>query len=546
MRCHTIGCTIKNADFGLKSDSDRYCRKHKTSEMVRLIGKKCVDCDKTPKFGLKGGKPNYCSDHKTTEMVSLTGSKCEKCDKPPRYNIKGGKAKFCGDHKTKDMIDLTKKRCEKCDTKPSFGLQGGQVQFCFKHKTIEMIDLVNKKCKFDSCNKQPTFGIKGNRALFCIDHKTNDMVDVNGKKCEKCDINPSFGNKNEKARFCLAHKEPNMINVENKKCKFNLCEKIPTFGKKGERATHCKEHKEDNMVDVLNKQCSNDNCTKRPSFDIKGGNGKFCFEHKTDVMVDVRHRKCIECDQRDHYGKPGKKTTHCATHKTIGMIRNSNSKCKSPKCKESAIYGKNFNPTYCETHKNDDDINFVERECVSCNLIMILDDNNKCEYCNPESFKSIRLIKQNALMNYLDANGLKGESTDKIVNGGSCGKERPDRVYDFGDKIVILECDEYQHKNMQCVCEQTRMVNLGQSYGGIPVYFIRWNPDDYKQVNTTVKPDTILQRHKLVKDFIKDIKGNKLKLPVALVSAFYMYYDGWERLNNENWEIITALEHNEI
>ena len=222
----------------------------------------------------------------------------------------------------------------------------------------------------------------------------------------------------------------------------------------------------------------------------------------------------------------------------------SSSNCKSSNCKESAIYGKNFLPTYCETHKNDDDINFVERECISCNLIMILDDNNKCEYCNPESFKFIRLIKQNALMDYSNANDLKGESTDKIVNGGSCGKERPDRVYDFGDKIVILECDEYQHKNRQCVCEQTRMVNLGQSYGGIPVYFIRWNPDDYKQPNTDKKPDTILQRHKLVKDFIKDIKNNKLKLPVALVSAFYMYYDDWERLNNDNWEIITALEHN--
>jgi hypothetical protein len=147
-------------------------------------------------------------------------------------------------------------------------------------------------------------------------------------------------------------------------------------------------------------------------------------------------------------------------------------------------------------------------------------------------------------MDYLDANNLKGDSTDKIVNDGSCGKERPDRVYDFGDKIVILECDEYQHKYRQCVCEQTRMVNLGQSYGGIPVYFIRWNPDDYKQHNTDKKPDTILQRHKLVKDFIKDIKNNKLKLPEALVSAFYMYYDDWDCLNNDNWEIITALEIN--
>ena len=472
MRCKTEGCIKRNASFALKGTNDKYCLIHKTSEMINVVSKKCNNnsCEKTPRYGLAGGKPTVCGQHKTLEMV-----------------------------------ELTKKKCEKCNTRASFGLKGGKRQFCVQHKTKEMIDLANKKCKFESCNKQPKFGIKGDIALFCITHKESEMINLIGKKCEKCDKRPTFGLKNKNARFCLAHKEPNMINVTNKKCSNKDCEKIPIYGLKGKKATHCKEHKEANMVDVLNKQCKNDNCTKRPNFDIKGGTGICCFEHKTNDMVDVRHRKCIECNQRDYYGKPGKPTTHCATHRKTGMIRNSNSKCKSPKCKEFAIYGKNLIPTYCETHKNADDINFVERECVSCNLIMILDDNNKCEYCNPESFKFIRLIKQNALMDYLDANNLKGDSTDKIVNDGSCGKERPDRVYDFGDKIVILECDEYQHKYRQCVCEQTRMVNLGQSYGGIPVYFIRWNPDDYKQHNTDKKPDTILQRHKLVKDFIKDI-----------------------------------------
>jgi hypothetical protein len=511
MRCKTEGCIKRNASFGLKGSNDKYCKTHKTSEMINVVSKKCNhnSCEKTPRYGLTGGKPTVCGQHKTLEMV-----------------------------------ELTKKKCEKCNTRASFGLKEGKRQFCVQHKTSEMIDLANKKCNYESCNKQPWFGIKGDIAVCCVTHKTTEMVDLKSKKCEKCDKNPTFGLKNKNARFCLVHKEPNMINVTNKKCSNKDCEKRPIFGLKGKKASHCKEHKEANMVDVLNKQCKNDNCTKRPNFDIKGGTGILCFEHKTNDMVDVRHRKCIECNQRDSYGKPGKPTTHCATHRKTGMIRNSNSKCKSPKCKEFAIYGKNLIPTYCETHKNADDINFVERECVSCNLIMILDDNNKCEYCNPESFKFIRLIKQNALMDYLDANNLKGDSTDKIVNDGSCGKERPDRVYDFGDKIVILECDEYQHKYRQCVCEQTRMVNLGQSYGGIPVYFIRWNPDDYKQHNTDKKPDTILQRHKLVKDFIKDIKNNKLKLPEALVSAFYMYYDDWDCLNNDNWEIITALEIN--
>jgi hypothetical protein len=112
-------------------------------------------------------------------------------------------------------------------------------------------------------------------------------------------------------------------------------------------------------------------------------------------------------------------------------------------------------------------------------------------------------------------------------------------VYDFGDKIVILECDEHQHQERACACEQTRMVNIGQSFGGIPVYFIRWNPDDYSPENSRKKPEDIKKRYKLVGDLLDDIKNNKVALPAALVSALYMYYDGWASLSEEEWKIMT-------
>ena len=127
------------------------------------------------------------------------------------------------------------------------------------------------------------------------------------------------------------------------------------------------------------------------------------------------------------------------------MIRKPNAKCS--KCKELAIWGINWIPKHCENHKTEDDKNLVERECISCGLLYILDYENKCSLCNPESFMIARLAKQNALMSYLDVNDLKGISTDIVIDKGECGKERPDRVYDFGDKIVILECDEH----LQCL-----------------------------------------------------------------------------------------------
>jgi hypothetical protein len=175
-------------------------------------------------------------------------------------------------------------------------------------------------------------------------------------------------------------------------------------------------------------------------------------------------------------------------------------------------------------------------------MLYVLDKENKCEYCNPASFATARLAKQNALMAYLDARGLKGDSTDITIDNGICGKERPDRVYDFNDKIVILECDEHQHEERQCLCEQTRMVNIGQSFGGLPVYFIRWNPDDYSPENDRKKPEEIAKRYKLVGDLVRDIKNNKHTLPQALVSAIYMYYDGWESLLESKWQVLSNFE----
>jgi hypothetical protein len=223
------------------------------------------------------------------------------------------------------------------------------------------------------------------------------------------------------------------------------------------------------------------------------------------------------------------------------MIRKPNAKCSEKSCKEPAIWGSNWAPKHCETHKTQDEMNLVERACASCGLIYILDNNDKCEMCNPESWATARLAKQNALMDYLDVRNLNGLSTDTTIDSGLCGKERPDRVYDFTDKIVVLECDEHQHRERACVCEQTRMINIGQSFGGTPVYFIRWNPDDYSPENNRKQPELLAKRHKLVGDLISDIKNGKAILPIALVSVIYLYYDDWSCLADEKWSVLLSF-----
>jgi hypothetical protein len=370
------------------------------------------------------------------------------------------------------------------------------------------------------------------------------MVNVVSKRCEYegCDIkNPNFDIQGGKGRFCHKHKIAEMIDIKHKLCEYEGCESRSSFDFKEGKGRFCAEHKMDKMIIIYCRRCEYNGCESISSFDIQGGKGRFCAKHKKPEMVDIKHKKCVheECEIQALYGKPGNPKSHCGKHRQKGMIRRPNSKCVS--CKELAIWGTNWIPKHCELHKTEDDQNLLEYPCISCNLMYILDKENKCENCNPESFATARLAKQNALMDYLDARDLKGSSTDTTVDHGVCGKERPDRVYDFGDKIVILECDEHQHRDRQCLCEQTRMVNIGQSFGGLPVYFIRWNPDDYSPENSRKNPEELAKRYKLVGDLIRDIKKEKHILPTALVSAIYLYYDGWDGLSAENWTVLSEF-----
>jgi len=504
------------------------------------------ECKKQATFDIKDGKGIFCTRHKTAEMTDVKNKSCELCGLQPAFNIVGQKPAFCSKHKTDEMINVKSKKCEYngCNIiNPVFNIKDSKTgKFCVTHKEEGMIDVKTKRCKYKGCDSMnPGFNISGSKTgKLCATHKEDGMVNVINKKCEYqgCNIiSPVFNIKDSKTdKFCTTHKEDGMVNVKSKRCE--LCEKIPNFDIKGGKGRFCATHKQKGMVDVKHISC--ELCEKRPTFDIKGGKGRFCATHKQEGMIDVKHTLCELCEKRAYYGKPGHQISHCFQHREKGMIRKPNAKCSN--CKELAIWGTNWTPKHCEIHKTEDDENLVERECISCNLLYVLDKTNKCENCNPESFLTARLAKQNALMDYLDALGLKGASTDTTVDGGICGKERPDRVYDFGDKFVILECDEDQHKQRACLCEQTRMINIGQTFGGIPVYFIRWNPDNYCPESDKKNPEILAKRHKLCGDLINDIKNNKVKLPKALVSAIYLYYDEWSSLADEEWKVLSRFE----
>jgi hypothetical protein len=85
------------------------------------------------------------------------------------------------------------------------------------------------------------------------------------------------------------------------------------------------------------------------------------------------------------------------------------------------------------------------------------------------------------------------------------------------------------------------MVNISQGYGGVPVYFIRWNPDPYAPSVDTKKQEPIERRHKMLYNFLREIQRNAVPLPRSVLSVFYMFYDGWHSLNDAEWEVITPF-----
>ena len=367
-------------------------------------------------------------------------------------------------------------------------------------------------CKFDECTTRSTFGLPGKKAEFCSKHSTADMINVISKTCkfDGCTTQPTFGLPGKKAEFCKTHATADMVNVKDKTCKFDGCTTRSTFGLPGKKAEFCSKHSTADMINVISKTCKFDGCTTLPI-----------------------------------YGLPGQKIAFCSKHRSPGMIKRSKSKCKVTKCREIATFGKtDLIPIHCETHKLDDELNLVERKCTSCGLMMILDVTNKCEFCNPETFKTVALAKQTAIMQYLDERPDLPVplSTDKIIEGGSCGKERPDRIYDLIDKILVIECDEHQHKNRACLCEQTRMINIGQSFGGLPTYFIRWNPDNYNPKDSKKEPEPMTTRNKLLGDLIHDISTKRIILPHSMVCVLYLYYDGWQSLFKERWQTLLAYD----
>jgi EsV-1-7 cysteine-rich motif len=353
------------------------------------------------------------------------------------------------------------------------------------------------ECRDVCCTTQPNYNIPGEKkGIFCKDHATEGMVNVVAKRCEHpdCEVRPSYNVPGaSKGVFCKDHATEGMVDVKNKRCEHPECVKQPAYNVPGAaKGIFCKDHATEGMVDVIHKRCQHPDCEVRPSYNVPGAStGVFCKDHSTEGMVDVIHKRCQhpDCDIRPNFNVPGEKRgLFCVVHKTPDM----------------------------------DYVNL--KICSSCELEHLRLVKGLCVSCNPEA-KKRALRKEQIVEMFLrkafqELCFIRDKSSGDIKT--CTGKYlRPDFVLILEDRVIVVECDEHQHWTYAEECEISRMVNLTMVYGGLPVFFIRYNPDSFK-VEGVPQEISKAKRHALLKETITKCLDTT---PTELLSVQYMFYD---------------------
>jgi hypothetical protein len=335
-----------------------------------------------------------------------------------------------------------------------------------------------------------------------------------------------------------------MWDVNNKKCLSEGCRTQPSYGIAAGKATHCAKHRTPEMWNVISKTCLSEGCRTQPSFGIAAGKATHCAEHRTLEMWDVKSKTCSSegCTKRCWYGVPGHPVSVCAEHKTSGMLPYSNRRCAALHCSEIAIFGTQTKQLHCADHAVAGEVNIVEQRCVDCGLLNIVSPVSlKCAYCDPAQtiYRPVKW-KELDVKSVLTQAGWTDLVHDRRLQD-SCGlRDRPDFVIDIDLRIIIVEVDEHQHHDRicarnctcpanarHCKCQQARMFDISQQFGGTPVVWIRFNPDEfYLRTSVKGKVNAATRRQELAR-MVRFVAGQPVEwMGGMLTRVCYMYYDG--------------------
>ena len=306
-------------------------------------------------------------------------------------------------------------------------------------------------------------------------------------------------------------KKENMIDVKSKRCLEEKCNKIPIFNlPNNKKGIYCSDHKIDGMIDVISKRCLEENCNIQASFNFKNETiSIYCNKHKEEGMINIRGKKCLEenCDKQSSFGYKENISIYCASHKLEDMICVKNKLCKLESC--NTIVNSKY-----------------KGYCLRCFIFKFPTEKISRHY----------KVKENHMTDFIKAN-FNDEVMifDKQTSG--CSKRRPDVYIDKFTHIIIIECDENQHRDTSC--ENMRTMELFQDFANRPIVFIRFNPDKYinkknQKIPSSFKMHKILdvpvvrepKEWKLRLDLLKETINKYLEnIPEKEVTNEFLFYD---------------------
>ncbi len=128
--------------------------------------------------------------------------------------------------------------------------------------------------------------------------------------------------------------------------------------------------------------------------------------------------------------------------------------------------------------------------------------------------------REKRVAHYLQQAGLHWTTWNRQLPETACGRYRPDFAYELPTRVVIVEVDEHQHAYPGYSCDNARMLDIFGSYGGLPVVFIRFNPDSYK-LGDAAKKTEMRTRAKVLEAELRQALEQQPEHQLTIVRLFY-------------------------
>ena len=112
-----------------------------------------------------------------------------------------------------------------------------------------------------------------------------------------------------------------------------------------------------------------------------------------------------------------------------------------------------------------------EGYCMQC-FVNNPDNQNKLETCSYITKKNE--VFYNIKETFSDFTLVSNKKMED-----DCSKRRSDLLLDLGYRIIIIEVDENNYTDYDCISENKRLMEISQDLGDRQIVFIRFNPDSY-------------------------------------------------------------------